>query len=188
MSTVSSVPTVSAVSSVPTVSAVSSVPTVSAVSSVPAVSVVSSVPTDTLQIQKAVTRIGLQSNHELWVMGEGIQIDAHGEMVPVEYQSHIWLDWSVQQGLGTISLKEVLPTVMVPLTSRIIHTAFRLLMKHNFIPSILMMAGRIMFFSTFCTCDFVSGRIHSIPALLLYFWLPNCCCQRTFSDREVDSS
>jgi hypothetical protein len=85
-------------------------------------------------------------------MGEGIQIDAHGEMVPVEYQSHIWLDWSVQQGLGTISLKEVLPTVMVPLTSRIIHTAFRLLMKHSFIPSILMMAGRIMFFSLLHLC------------------------------------
>ena len=105
-----------------------------------------------IQIRKAVTKIGLQSNHELWVMGEGVQIDAHGETVPVEHQSHIWLDWSVQQGLGTVSLKEVLPTVMVPL----IHTAFRLLsqlMKHNFIPSILMMSGRVMIFSTFCTCD-----------------------------------
>ena len=92
-------------------------------------------------------------------MGPGVQIDVHGEIVPVELQSHIWLDWSVQPGLGSVSLKEVLPTVITPLNTGVLHSAIQLLskiMKHNFIPSVVIMAGKVVvFFSSL---------------LLLYLW------------------
>ena len=131
-----------------------------------------------LQIQKAVTSIGLQKKHELWVMGEGIQIDSDGVIVPAECQSHIWLNWSVEQGLGAISLRDVLPTIMLPLTSEVIEKAITMLsqlMKHNLIPSILMMAGRVKlsFFVQIIYCG--TCRIDFIHVLFFTDWLPNCC-------------
>ena len=66
---------------------------------------------ETLRIRKAATIIGQQRDQDLWVMGQGLQIDVHGQIIPPERQSYIWLDWSVQQGLGNISMQEVLPTV-----------------------------------------------------------------------------
>ena len=42
-----------------------------------------------------------------------MQIDAHVEIIPAESQAHTWQEWSVQQGLGNISLKEVLRNVLV---------------------------------------------------------------------------
>ena len=68
---------------------------------------------DTLSIRKAATIIGKQRDDDVWVMGEGMQIDAHVEIIPAESQAHTWLEWSVQQGLGNISLKEVLRNVLV---------------------------------------------------------------------------
>lgn len=49
--------------------------------------------TDSLTIRKAVTRIGQQQNTELWVLGDGVHINAEGALVPKEV--YIWLDWSV---------------------------------------------------------------------------------------------
>ena len=68
---------------------------------------------DTLSIRKAATIIGKQRDDDVWVMGEGMQIDAHVDIIPAESQAHTWLEWSVQQGLGNISLKEVLRNVLV---------------------------------------------------------------------------
>ena len=44
---------------------------------------------NTLSIRKAVTRIGQQHEQELWVVGQRIQVDAHGEVIPPECQLHI---------------------------------------------------------------------------------------------------
>ena len=100
-----------------------------------------------LTISKAVTRIGQQDDTELWVLGECVQVDAHGQLISQEDLVYTWLDWSVQQGLGNVSLKEVLPTICLPLNTTILHRAVKLLqaiMKHNFIASTLMVAGAVM--------------------------------------------
>lgn len=130
--------------------------------------------TDSLTIRKAVTRIGQQQNTELWVLGDGVHINAEGALVPKEV--YIWLDWSVQQGLSNVSMKEVVPTILLPLSTTILHRAVELLraiMRHNFIPAILMVAGSVMslHYSTHHTIN----------------WLPNCHCQWTITDREVNS-
>ena len=102
---------------------------------------------DSLTIRKAVTRIGQQHGTELWVLGEGVHIDAQGTLVPTEEQVYMWLNWSVEQGLSNVSMKEVIPTIILPLSTTILHRAVELLhaiMKHNFIPAILMVAGGVM--------------------------------------------
>ena len=150
---------------------------------------------DTLSIQKAVTRIGKQRDHDVWVMGKSTQINVYGEIIPVECQSHTWLEWSVQQGLGNISLKEVLPTVVVPLSAGVLHQALQLLrkiMKHNFIPAILIMAGGVCYYIKmqcfFHTCNVPYVRWGSVPTLFVYYRLPNNCCQRTITDGKIDSN
>ena len=53
----------------------------------------------------------------------------------------------MQQRLGNVSMKEVLPTILLPLKTAILHRAvelLRVIMKHNFVPSILMVAGAVM--------------------------------------------
>jgi len=55
---------------------------------------------DSLTIRKAVTSIGQQHGTEFWVLREGKHIDAQSALASREEQVCIWLDWSVQQGLG----------------------------------------------------------------------------------------
>ena len=68
---------------------------------------------DSITIGKAATRVGQQQNEELWILGDGVHISASGELIPPDEQSHIWLDWSVEERLGNISMKEVLPTILL---------------------------------------------------------------------------
>ena len=93
---------------------------------------------NTLTIRKPVTKIGKQPDRDVWVLGNGIVINAMGEVVPIEDQPFIWFDWSVQQGLGTVLMKEVLPTIQIPLCINVLGKALELhtIMKHNFIPSL----------------------------------------------------
>lgn len=100
-----------------------------------------------LNIRKAVSRIGKQPHEDIYVFGEGIHIDSEGVLIPQDAQEYIWLDWSVQQHLGTVTMKEVLPRVTVPLNTYSLHRAVQLLraiMKHNFIPSLLVVAGGVL--------------------------------------------
>ena len=55
---------------------------------------------DSLTIRKVVARIRQQHGTELWVLGEGMHIDAQSALASREEQVCIWLDWSVQQGLS----------------------------------------------------------------------------------------
>ena len=55
---------------------------------------------DSLTIRKVVARIGQQHGTELWVLGEGMHIDAQSALACREEQVCICLDWSVQQGLS----------------------------------------------------------------------------------------
>ena len=100
-----------------------------------------------LTIRKAVTRIGEQEHDKIWVLGEYVQIDEHGHAISLEDQCYTWLDWSVEQALGNVSMKEVVPTIHLPLKTAILQRAvelLRIIMKHNFAPSILMVAGALM--------------------------------------------
>ena len=100
-----------------------------------------------LNIRRAVTQIGEQPDKELWVLGDGIQVNSLGMLVPEEHQVLIWLEWSIAQGLGSITLKEVLPTIVFPLSTTALCRVMELLqhiMKHNFIPAILIIASGVM--------------------------------------------
>ena len=75
---------------------------------------------DSLTIRRAVTRIGQQHGIELWVLGDGVQIDSLGMLVPEEEQGYIWLEWSIIQGLSHVSMKEVLPKIRLPLSTIVV--------------------------------------------------------------------
>ena len=99
---------------------------------------------ENLTIQKAVTRIGQQEDKKLWILGEGVQINAEGELIPREEQVYVWLDWSIEQGLGNegVYANNSSPTQNTQCESSC--TAASHCNEHKFIPSILVMAGSVV--------------------------------------------
>lgn len=100
-----------------------------------------------LAIKKAVSIVGQQRDESVWVLGKELQVDAQGRGIPRDEQKFTWLDTSVQESLGAISLAEVLPTIQTPLSTTVLHelvTVLHTIMRHNFIASILMIGGAVM--------------------------------------------
>lgn len=66
------------------------------------------------QLKKAVKMIGMQDDNT-WILGEDLQIDDNGTCIPESRRTHIWLNDMIEEGLGTITLKEVKPVIATPL-------------------------------------------------------------------------
>ncbi len=73
-----------------------------------------------LPIRKAATTIGEQKNTRVWVLGEKIQVNADGEVIPERDMGYMWLDETIQESLASVSLEEVLPMVKCPLETRVL--------------------------------------------------------------------
>lgn len=74
-----------------------------------------------LPIRKAVTFIGKQMNSSVWVLGKELQIDGEGQVVPEDECAYMWLDDTINETLSTISLEEVLPHIVIPLDTSVLH-------------------------------------------------------------------
>ena len=82
------------------------------------------------------TRIGQQHGTELWVLGD---IDGLGMLISEKEQMNTWLEWSIMQGIS-----QVLPLLLTTKMLGKIMGLLRHIMKHNFIPSILILASGVM--------------------------------------------
>ena len=101
-----------------------------------------------LTIQKAVTIIGQQPGVPLmWVLGKDLHIDGQGSTIEASERTHMWMDLTLQAGLGSITLQEFLPTIASPLGTEVLRKLvvnLRIVMCHNFLPAILVAAGAVM--------------------------------------------
>ena len=80
-------------------------------------------------------------------MGKDVHISEDGSLLPKEERTFTRLDLLIEEGMKNISLKEVVPNVCTPLTPSVLHeviTSLKAIMKHNFIPSLLVVAGGIV--------------------------------------------
>lgn len=76
---------------------------------------------DRLAIQKAVSVVGKQTCHDLvWVLGDDQQISCDGRQHLTEEQTHVWLSCMIDDLLGNISSKEVLPSICMPLNTKVL--------------------------------------------------------------------
>lgn len=75
------------------------------------------IKTDGLPIKKAALIIGLQNNGAVWVLGKDLHISREGEIIDPVYT---WLDDMISEGLYSIRLEEVLPSIKLPLSSSIL--------------------------------------------------------------------
>lgn len=68
-----------------------------------------------LPIRSAATHIGMQDPH-VCVLGEELQIDCNGELIPETERRVVWLNAAVSESMGNIRLYEVLlPKIVLPL-------------------------------------------------------------------------
>ena len=68
-----------------------------------------------LPIKIAARQVGLQESKPLvWVMGETIQINADGEIIPDKKIKIFWHAELLMESLGTIRINEVLPRIKLP--------------------------------------------------------------------------
>lgn len=74
-----------------------------------------------LPIKKAALAIGLQSDGPIWVLGEDLHISADGSIIDDGNRMYMWLDDMISEGLSSVRLDEVLPTIKLPLDSSILH-------------------------------------------------------------------
>ena len=71
-------------------------------------------------IRAAVSRIGKQEVHPVWVLGETLQLDANGDIIPDGQRSIVWHESSIAEYMGSVRLREIIPSIHLPLDSSII--------------------------------------------------------------------
>lgn len=102
---------------------------------------------DNIGIRSAATLVGQQQCNEVWVMGSDLQVDGDGNVIPVNTSSYIWLDKVAFGEAGSISMRDLLPTIRAPLSTDVLSrllSSLKVTMKHNFLSSLLVVAGGVM--------------------------------------------
>ena len=118
----------------------------------------------TLPVKYAVSHVRMQSDG-VWVLGSRIYISDEGKQTSADQSKHVWIG-DIYHGAGVSSELDQctieLPLSTEPLT--ILLAALRESMKHNFLPSVITMAGTIMalHFQKFIE------NLKSCPILLAY--------------------
>ena len=74
-----------------------------------------------LPIRKAATVIGRQTDSAVWVVGKELQINGEGDIIPKSEHVYMWLDETINETLSTICLEEVLPEIVIPLNTTVLH-------------------------------------------------------------------
>ena len=103
-----------------------------------------------IPVKHAVSHVGKQDDG-MWVLGDNIYISPDGKLVPVSVSQHVWLGHMFRgPGVADENLK---CSINLPLTKPLkdlLHILKRV-MKHNFIPGILTMAGIVRNSRHYCT-------------------------------------
>ena len=97
--------------------------------------------TDKIPVKYAVSHVGKQED-DTWVLGGNIYISPDGELIPVEGSEHVWLG-SMFRGAG-VADGSVHCSINLPLSTKPLKQLLCYLetvMKHNFLPCALTMAG-----------------------------------------------
>lgn len=104
---------------------------------------------DRCSIVKAVSVIGQQMCGKVWVLGPQLQLNQMGKCIPKEEYHYIFMDRLLMQARHQSNLN-VLPSIRLPLPespssllSQLVHL-LRVVMKHNFYSSVLVLAGGVM--------------------------------------------
>ncbi len=98
-----------------------------------------------LPLKYAVAHVGVQEDGT-WVVGENGCISPNGKHIPIEESHYIWIS-NVYNGLGVAAAAQQCK-IELPLTSdhlRILLGLLREASQHNFIPSLLLIAGILIY-------------------------------------------
>ena len=77
-------------------------------------------------------------------MGSDLQVDGDGNVISANTSSYIWLDKVAFGEAGSISMRDLLPTIRAPLSTDVLSrllSSLKVTMKHNFLSSLLVVAG-----------------------------------------------
>ena len=99
-----------------------------------------------LPIYKAACTIGQQPCLKEWVLGKDVIIDCDGNTISQGNSKYVWLDATLL-GDCAIPSQEVVPSIHLPLSSSILAKLMSLMeitLKHNYISSLLVLAGGVM--------------------------------------------
>ena len=94
-----------------------------------------------LPLKCAVSHVGLQEDGT-WVLGENGYISTQGDSIPMELSHYVWIG-HLYQGVGVAANQEC--KIHFPLTTDTLRALLLMLrdsLEHNFIPSVLMLAGK----------------------------------------------
>lgn len=94
-----------------------------------------------LPLKYAVAHVGVQEDGT-WVVGENGCISSKGKSIPMEESRYVWIS-NVYSGLGVADATQQC-NIELPLTSdplRVLLGLLREASQHNFIPSLLLIAG-----------------------------------------------
>ena len=97
--------------------------------------------TTSIPVKYAVSHVGLQQDG-MWVLGDNAYISPDGDLVPVEGSKHVWLG-SIFRG-AAVADDSSNCCISQPLTTEPLHRLLcnlKAVMKHNFLPCVLTMAG-----------------------------------------------
>ena len=74
---------------------------------------------DDLPMKKAATHIGRHDNHSVWVLGEKLQVDSNGELLPENETQLFWHGSSLEENIGNVrvQLDEIVPRIVTPLNT-----------------------------------------------------------------------
>ena len=100
-----------------------------------------------LPIRKAACTVGQQPCNAVWVMGRDVHIDENGDVMVPDQSAYIWFDKGIVAETGKVPLVDLLPKITLPLSSDILSrlvSLLRVATKHNFVSSLLVVAGGIM--------------------------------------------
>lgn len=94
-----------------------------------------------IEVVKAAQMGGEQACGKVWIMGSHLQLDDNGMEIDEERYKYIWYS------PAALSQTSLLPIIKMPLTSNVLRELVSHLasvMKHNFISSLLILAGGVM--------------------------------------------
>lgn len=115
--------------------------------------------TQPLPIKKAVLCTGMQPNGSC-ILNEKIFISPDGALIDPEESSYVWLNKDFVYDSDKIKSTDISPTIPVPLSidplAELI-TTLEVLCKHNFLPTLTVIAGAIMTFHYATIKDIFGG-------------------------------
>lgn len=99
--------------------------------------------------KKAIMRPGLQEGSKLYFLNENTTIDEDGELQASHADKYLWLKKELVHENDKILVCDICPNIKTPLSPLKLYHFFvelKACLKHNFIPSLLVIAGAAMAF------------------------------------------